>query len=147
MNVSGMFSTTGISASGLAAEKMRMEIAANNIANAHNTMTETGGPFRRQQVVFSDAMNGASVSGNAGSEAVIKGVQVIQITSDNSELPEIYDPGHPHADKRGFVRMPNVAIPVEMVDLMTASRAYESNLKALQTYRQMVEQSLSLLRG
>ena len=62
MNVSGMFSTTGISASGLAAEKMRMEIAANNIANAHNTMTETGGPFRRQQVVFSDAMNGASVS-------------------------------------------------------------------------------------
>ena len=75
------------------------------------------------------------------------GVRVVGVESDMSELPEIYDPGHPDANEDGYVQMPNVKIPHEMVDMMTASRAYEANLKSLQTFRQLAEQALSLLRG
>jgi flagellar basal-body rod protein FlgC len=82
-----------------------------------------------------------------GSTYGMQGVRVLGIQSDQSELPQIYDPGHPDANADGYVRLPNVRLPNEMVDLVTASRAYEANLKALHMYRQMTEQALALLRG
>jgi len=150
MGFGNLFSATGISSSGLSAERMRMEVAANNIANAHSTRSSDGGTFRRQQVVFSTAMeqlaSGAS-AGNVHRSPVLGGVNVVGVVPDDSPLPKILNPGHPDADADGYVEMPNVSLPTEMIDLMTANRAYEANLKSLQVFRQMAEQSLGLMRA
>ncbi len=138
----GLFSTTQIASSGLAAERMRMEVAANNIANANSTRTADGSPYRRQQVVFSAAMKQAL--GGAGQ---LTGVAIDGVQADLSEMPKVHSPGHPDADEDGFVTYPNVKLPHEMVDMMTAARAYEANLKSLQIFKTMTEQSLSLLKG
>lgn len=146
MSMEQMLSGMEISASGLASERLRMEVAANNIANMNSTQTAAGGPFQRQIVRISAAMN------QMGSPAQmpvddLKGVKVAGIIPDTSLGPLIHDPGHPDADSTGHVRMPNVNLSHEMVDMVTASRAYEANLKSLETFRQMAEQSLALLRG
>jgi flagellar basal-body rod protein FlgC len=83
--------------------------------------------------------------GSAGTGA--RGVQVVGVVDDPSEFPRVYNPGHPDADAQGFVQMPNVSLPMEMVNLMTASRAYEANLKVLQALRQQMDQVLALLRN
>lgn len=135
-----MFSAADISASGMAAERMRMETVAHNIANASSTSTPNGEPFRRQQLVFSEVMNNSPATHGMG------GVRVVSRQSDNSEFPEIYAPGHPDADENGILRTSNVKVPNEMVDLVTASRSYEANLKALSSFKDMIEQTLTLLR-
>lgn len=145
MGFGSVLSTTNISASGLAAERLRMEIAANNIANVHTTSTPEGGPYRRQQVQFASAMEESLGSDPQAISDSLAGVLVKGVTPDNSELPTVYNPGHPDADVDGFVKMPNVKLPMEMVDLMTASRAYDANLKSLTLFRQMAEQALSLM--
>ena len=133
-----------ISASGLTAERMRMEVIANNIANAMATRSASGtGPYRRQEIVFENIMSEHLARGGA---PTLGGVRVVGIVDDPSELPRLHDPGHPDADAEGFVTMPNVFLPIEMVNLMTASRAYEANLKVLQSLRQQLEQTLTLLR-
>ncbi|QDT11167.1 flagellar basal body rod protein FlgC [Planctomycetes bacterium K23_9] len=142
--MSGNFSSIDISASGLAAERLRMEVVANNIANAGTTMTDTGDPYRRQSVVFSAAMDQAAGANGNGQRY---GVEAIGLEADQSEFPMVYNPGHPHADKDGFVKMPNVQISHEMVDLITASRSYEANTKAISVYKEMIQQTLSLLQG
>ncbi|MEW4526324.1 MAG: flagellar basal body rod protein FlgC, partial [Maioricimonas sp. JB045] len=143
MSFGQLLSTTDIAASGLAAERLRMEVVANNIANAHSTRTAEGGPYRRQQVIFSTALENAIGAGQPG----LGGVNVVGIEQDMSPLQSIYDPGHPDAGPDGMVEMPNVRLPHEMVDLLTASRSYEANLKSLKMFRQMAEQALGLLRG
>jgi flagellar basal-body rod protein FlgC len=135
-----------ISASGLTGERLRMEIAANNIANIDSTMTPEGGPYRRKQVTFAAAMENV-MWGGANDVGDLHGVHVVGINEDTTPGPSVHNPSHPHADANGYVQMPNVNIPHEMVDLVTASRAYEANLKSLETFRQMAEQALSLLRG
>ena len=147
MSLQNLFGPADISASGLAAERMRMEVAANNIANARSTRAGGNGPYRRQQVVFEAELAGGvrSIAG-AGASSALGGVRVAEVTTDESPFPRVFDPGHPDADEDGMVTMPNVTLPYEMVDLMTASRAYEANLKALSAFRQMAEQSLSLLQ-
>lgn len=152
MSMSQILSGMDISASGLTGERLRMEVAANNIANQRSTRTAQGGPYQRQQVTFAAAMDqimspdgrmprgGVSVNG-------LKGVSVVGISSDQTPGELLYDPGHPDADATGHVRQSNVKLSEEMVDLVTASRAYEANLKSLETFRQMTEQALSLLRG
>ena len=137
MQVNGMFRSLDIAASGLSAERLRMEVVANNIANANSTRTAQGGPYRRQEVLFAPVVKGADSGG----------VQINGIANDESELPQVYRPGHPDADAQGMVTMPNVALPNEMVDLITASRAYEANLRAIRTFREMAEQTLSTLRS
>lgn len=141
-----LLSAGGISGSGMKAERLRMEIIANNIANANSTRTPEGGPFRRKEVVFEAVLRNAQekmfdpVRGrNLG------GVKVIDVVDDLTEMPRIYNPGHPDADAEGFVTMPNVNLPIEMVNLVTATRAYEANLKAAQTMTEMAEQSFNLL--
>jgi flagellar basal-body rod protein FlgC len=142
-----ILSTTDIAASGLAAERMRMEVAANNIANAHSTRSAGGGPYRRQTAVFSTVLHDRASTRDVAEARHLGGVKIAGIETDQTPLPKIFDPGHPDADEDGFVMMPNVQVPHEMVDLLTASRAYEANLKSLQTHRRMAEQALSMLRG
>ena len=140
----GIFNAIDISASGLMAERVRMETTANNIANANTTMTADGTPYSRQTVVFAAALD---KSGKSGSSPDQGGVQVVGIQSSNEEFPVVYDPSHPHADAEGMLRLPNVKIPNEMVDMITASRSYEANLRSISLFKDMVEQSLNLLRG
>ena len=141
-----LFAGADISASGMSAERQRMEIVANNIANASSTHSANGGPYRRQTLVFSEALQ--SAHGSSRNVDHLRGVTVLGTEADPTELPVIYNPGHPDADpETGMVTMPNVKLPNEMVDLITASRSYEANLKALSSFKQMIEQTLQLLRG
>ena len=138
------FSAIDISSSGLAAERFRMEVIANNIANANSTQSVDGGPYRRQQVVFA-----ANLQEQIGklTPSSFHGVQVLGVQSDPSDLIYVHDPSHPHANDEGMVAMPNVSIPNEMVDLITATRSYEANLTAIRSYQEMAQQTLSILRG
>jgi flagellar basal-body rod protein FlgC len=137
-----------ISASGLSAERFRMEIVANNIANASVTRTPEGGPYRRKEVVFETALEETGLRhGTASSPSNLAGVRVVEVIDDRSELPRDFRPGHPDADAEGFVTLPNVQLPIEMVNLITATRAYEANLKAAQSFVEMNQQALALVRG
>lgn len=133
------FSALDISASGMSAERLRMEVTANNIANANTTMTATGEPYRRQHVVF------AALTGQHGAPG--SGVQVLGVQPDPTPFEWVYKPEHPHANEDGNVRMSNVKIPNEMIDMISASRTYEANLRSISLYKEMVEETLSLLNG
>ncbi|MBI3463193.1 MAG: flagellar basal body rod protein FlgC [Planctomycetes bacterium] len=146
MSFDDILGATNISASGLAAERVRMEVLAHNIANANSTRGPNGGAFRRQDVIFAAVLNNQLGLGGPDM-AKLGGVQVAGVVDDPSELPRVFNPGHPDADKEGYVIMPNVQLPIEMVNLITASRSYEANLRVLQSFRQMSEQALSLVRG
>lgn len=142
------FNAFNISSTGLTSERLRMEVVANNIANASVTRTPEGGPFRRKDVVFETALNhNISITNGTLTTSGFAGVNVVGIVDDQSELPRVYNPGHPDADVEGFVTMPNVALPIEMVNLITATRAYEANLKAAQSFGDMAQQALALLKG
>jgi flagellar basal-body rod protein FlgC len=145
-----MFNSIGsaidISASGLSAERYRMEVIASNIANANATRSAEGGPYRRQQVVFATQQGALSALTTDDSNRLL-GVVVNGISHDNSEFPMVYNPGHPDADASGMVAMPNVQIPFEMVEMITATRSYEANLRSIKSFREMAEQTLALLRG
>ncbi len=145
MTFDDLLAATNISASGLSAERLRMEVVANNIANAFSTRSADGGPYRRQDLVFEAVLGERARAGGRG-QGTPGGVRVLGVAEDASELPRVYDPGHPDADRDGFVTMPNVHLPIEMVNLMTASRAYEANLRVLQAFRQSAEQALTLAR-
>jgi flagellar basal-body rod protein FlgC len=140
-----LFAGSAISGTGMSAERLRMEVIANNIANAQSTRSANGGPYRRQDVVFAELLGNGRPG--ADGQPVLKGVEAVERVEDPSELPRIYMPGHPDADAEGYVRFPNVQLPIEMVNLLTAARAYEANLKAAQTFKSMNEQALALLRG
>ncbi len=144
MSFNSLFAAAGISSSGMSAERYRMEVIANNVANANSTRSANGGPFRRQDVVFAEVLGDQTRPGGIPD---LRGVRAVELVEDQSELPRIYMPGHPDADAEGYVRMPNVQLPIEMVNLVTAARAYEANLRSMQTFRQMNEQALTLLRG
>lgn len=144
MPFDSLFAATAISNSGMSAERYRMEVIANNLANANSSRSVNGGPFRRQEVVFQEALGNALHPGGAPD---LRGVKVVGVVEDQSPFNRMYDPGHPDADAQGFVMMPNVQLPIEMVNLITASRAFEANLKAAQTFKTMNEQALGLLRA
>src|SRR5271156_678632 len=116
MGFEDLFGATNISSSGLSAERLRMEVIANNIANANSTRTPNGGPFRRQDVVFASVLGQRMRASSDGSH--LGGVQVAEVVDDMSELPRVYNPGHPDADSTGYVTMPNVQLPMEMVNLI-----------------------------
>lgn len=127
------------SGSGLTAERLRMEVISNNIANVNTTRTETGEPFRRKMVVFMPRPD-------------LKGVRIPKngIREDRSltnPLQLRYDPGHPDADESGYVHMPNVNIVTEMVDLISATRAYEANVQAINAAKTMAREALSIGRN
>ena len=148
----GMFDAFDISASALTAERMRMDVTAENLANAQTTRTADGGPYRRKEVVLQEVGNVAGFAGSlrtamgAGSSERPGGVEVAVIAEDSTPNKMVYDPGHPDADANGYVAMPNVDSVTEMVDLISASRAYEANVTALQSAKTMFSKTLDLLR-
>jgi flagellar basal-body rod protein FlgC len=145
----GMFDGLEISASGLTAERLRMDVTAQNLANAQTTRGADGQPYRRKAVVLAERQApgsfGAALAGAMGSGGS-KGVEVAAISEDQTPLKRVYDPSHPDADADGYVQMPNVDPVAEMVDLISAQRAYEANVTAMQAAKQMFAKTLELLR-
>jgi flagellar basal-body rod protein FlgC len=152
----GLFGSLDISASALSAERLRMDVTAENLANAQSTRTAGGGPYRRKEVVleatgdggFAGALASARAGGgSAGSGGGPDGgVRVSGIVEDQTPNRLVYDPSHPDANAQGYVSMPNVNPVTEMVDLISASRSYEANVTAMQTTKQMFSKTLDLLR-
>jgi len=131
------FGVFHVSASALAAQRQRMNTIASNMANAHSTRTAEGGPYRRQDVVFTTETIDPAQSG-------LEGVKVSSIVRDESPFKMVYDPGHPDADQDGFVAMPNVNIIEEMVNMMMASRAYEASVSTFNISKSMFMKTLEL---
>lgn len=145
----GLFDALDISASGLTAERLRMDVAAENLANAQTT-GENGQSYRRKEVVvrpreaqFSNVLAGAMGGGRSGTPG---GVEVAAIVQSDTPARRVFDPGHPDADGEGYVAMPDVQPVNEMVDLITASRAYEANVTAMQTAKTLFQKTLDILR-
>jgi flagellar basal-body rod protein FlgC len=146
----GLFDALDVSASGLTAERLRMDVAAENLANAQSTGAD-GRAYRRKEVVvrpqgqaFSAVL--ASVTGGGGRPSQARGVEVTEIRESEGPLRRVHDPGHPDADADGYVSLPDVQPVNEMVDLISASRAYEANVTAMQTAKQMFTKTLDILR-
>jgi flagellar basal-body rod protein FlgC len=138
----GLFDALDASGSALSAERLRMDVTAENLANAQSTRSADGtGPYKRKQVVLEQA--GSSF---ADSLQAARGVRVAGIVEDPSPARRVYDPGHPDADAQGYVTMPNVNTVTEMTDLIGASRAYEANVTAMQTAKSMFARTLDLLK-
>lgn len=133
-----------LTASALNAEKLRMQVIAQNIANANTTRTEKGEPYRRQLVAFESVLNKTSTLDLANSVENLQGVEVSGVYNDTSDFKRIFNPNHPHADENGFVALPNVDTAMEMVDMITSSRSYEANLAVMKTARSLAKQALSI---
>ena len=143
------FDAIDLAASGLTAERVRMDVTSENLANAQTTQGANGQPYRRQEVVLQQVGNtfGTQLAGALGQSGTTPGgVQVAGIVSDPTPDQLVYDPGHPGANAQGYVRMPNVNPVTEMTDLIDASRAYEANVTAMQSAKQMFSRTLDLLR-
>ena len=139
------FSVLDISASGLTAERARMGVIASNIANAQVTETSSGGPYKRKGVEFSSVLN-KSMTGSKSSNKMLSGVKIKGVTESKLPPNMVYMPGHPQANKEGFVSMPNVSIAKEMVDMIAASRSYEANTSVIASFRKMGERALNIIR-
>ena len=133
----------GISATGLDAENLRMKVLANNVANAQAHGPD-GQPYRRKEVLFEAKMADAMNMNDSGSD--LQGVEVKDIVESDRPFKTVYRPGHPYADKDGFVQMPNVNMVEEMVDLMGASRSYQANLNAVKMAKNMANEALDMLK-
>lgn len=143
-----IFNSINISASGLTAERFRMDIISKNIANANTTRTVDGTPYRRQVVVFKTEDNNTPFSEHLrrakGREIDLRGVEITSIQDDPSPFKEIYDPGHPDANEDGYVLMPNVDTILEMANLISASRAYDANVTAINGTKAMALKALEI---
>ncbi|MEY8319564.1 flagellar basal body rod protein FlgC [Lachnospiraceae bacterium 46-61] len=151
-------SALNISASGMTAERMRLDITSENISNLNTTRTEDGGPYKRKMVVFEtvkdrnfqQVLNGAArgVRGRngqkIGSIGAAGGVRVAEILEDDRDFKPVYDPLHPDADIDGYVMMPNVDLVKETIDAMSASRGYDANLTAFNAMKAMASKALEI---
>jgi flagellar basal-body rod protein FlgC len=135
--MSEMFMPLKISATALLAQKVRLNVIASNIANSSSTQTPQGGPYRRKDVVFKTYMY----------ENDSAGVDIPQVVEDQSPFRSVFDPAHPDADKNGFVLYPNINVLTEVVNLMTAQRAYEANLTMITSYKDMYMRTLDILKA
>ena len=148
-----IFGAMNVSASGLMAERMRMDTIAANLANANTTRGADGQAYRRKVVVLEQQASGGQSQFGQTLTAAMKsggdkpaGVQVAAIAEDSTPNKRVFDPGHPDADAQGYVMMPNVDSVTEMVDLISASRAYEANVTAMQAAKTLFNKTLELLR-
>jgi flagellar basal-body rod protein FlgC len=141
-------SAFAISASGLRAQRLRLEVIAANLANAQSTRTPEGGPYRRRDVVLR-SMPGGEVFDDLlpGGTAPSPGVEVTRVVTDQRPPRMVFDPGHPDANSQGYVAMPNIDVVTEMVDMMAASRAYEANVTAINASKRVLEAALNIGRG
>ena len=135
MKIENGFGPIDIAVSGLRAQNKSMEVISSNIANARTTDAGKGEPYRRLEVLL-----------KSEDDDEIGGVEIEKITKDMSDFAKVLDPGNPEADENGYVSMPNVSIPVEMMNLTMATRTYQANAAVLRRYQQMVDTTLELLR-
>ena len=142
-----LFSSLSVSASGMSAQRERAEVLVENIANADTTRTAEGGPYRRRDVVFEARQAESPFSSVFQNQlAAGNGVAVSDIVVDNTEPDRRYMPGHPDADKDGYVAFPRINPAEDMVDLMGASRAYQANVSAISAVKDMIQRSIDLFR-
>jgi flagellar basal-body rod protein FlgC len=130
----GMFGAIDIALSGMKAQTKQMEAIASNVANARTTDAGDGQPYRRVEAILKASEDGMS------------GVEIEEMARDSSEFEMIYDPGHPKANTEGYVTMPNVKLPMEMMNMTLASRTYQANTAILKRYQEIVNTALELLR-
>lgn len=144
-----LFNSFDISATGMTAERTRMETISKNIANANVTRTSSGTPYRRQMVVFKqNETTPFSTYLSKCSNVLLKGkgVKISAIIEDKTPFKQVYEPGHPDSDSNGYVQMPNVDITTEMVDMISATRAYEANMSSINTAKNMAMKALEIGR-
>lgn len=141
-----LFSVLSIGASGMAAQRTRAELLAENLANAETTRTPEGGPYRRKDAVFASATSESPFASVFDSQMRAGGVMVADIVTDTREPERRYLPGHPDADAEGYVAYPRINPAEDMVDLLGASRGYAANVAAITAAKDMIERSLDLLR-
>jgi flagellar basal-body rod protein FlgC len=143
-----LFSSIDVSASGMAAQRARTEVLVENLANSETTRTPEGGPYRRKDVVFAEDSGLGSFSSHLDSilGSPISGVEVSETTIDDSAPDLRYQPGHPDADKDGYVAYPKINPAEDMVDLLGASRGYEANVAAISAVKDMINKSLDLFK-
>jgi len=137
--MSGAVSSNDIALSGIQAQRLRMNLIANNIANVMTTRTRDGGAFRRQMAIFRGEQQGALLDPSGF------GVRVTKVIEDESPFRVVFDPAHPDANADGYVNYPNVNLAVEMVDLVTAQRAYEANINVILSGKRMSAKALEIL--
>ncbi len=164
--MAGILNAIELSSKGLSIQRKKMNVAAQNIANAETTKTDTGGPYRRQRVVVNEnkvkgtfnslvkqaglrlaRTNNRHVKGkhlHSQSGVELPSVSMRKITDPESSYRLVYDPTHPQADEKGYVKMPDVEVVNEMVDMMAAARAYEANTVAISTAKQMAKDALDI---
>jgi flagellar basal-body rod protein FlgC len=142
------FKAMDISSSGLAAQRLRMNVLSGNLANAQSTRGDDGGVYKRRDVVFSATPTGTQfedfLNGTNGTE--LRKVDVVGIHKDTNAPRRVFDPGHPDADDAGFVEMPNVQVMTEMVNMIAATRAFEANATAMDDAKQMATKALEIGR-
>ena len=148
-----VFDAMRIAASGLTAQRVRMDVIAQNLANVETTHTAEGGPYQRRVVQMEADVAASGTSESAGTDTSadetsaadnVRGVRVIGIAEDTTEGPLVYNPGHPDADKNGYVRMPNVNMTDELMDLMNARRIYEANATVFQVAKAMLHRAIDI---
>ena len=150
----GFWTSLKIGASALTAQRLRMDVIANNIANAETTRTAEGGPYQRQDVVFTPQGQNAFLPALAAARrdaanspaAGVGGVQVTRVVADSSPGPRVYDPAHPDADANGYVTYPNVNIVTEMTNMLSATRSYEAALAVVEAAKRMALKALEIGR-
>ncbi len=128
------FGPIDVAISGLRAQRRNITLISGNVANSQTTRTGNGQPYQRLEAVFQ------------ASDEPLGGVEITEVVPDTSAFPKVYKPGHPDADPDGYVKMPNVSLPMEMMNLSLATRAYQANAATLKRYQRMVETALDLLR-
>lgn len=140
--MSSFFKSMDISASGLSAQRIRMNIVSANLANAETTRTPNGGPYKRQDVIFSAKPIGPTFADELGRH--LSKVEVTDIHQDLREARKVYNPSHADADASGYVSMPNIQVMTEMVNMITATRAYEANATVFNETKNMAKKSLEI---
>ncbi|HEY4810005.1 MAG TPA: flagellar basal body rod protein FlgC [Solirubrobacteraceae bacterium] len=154
----GLFDAISIAGTGLAAERIRMDVTAENLANANTTKAANGQPYQRQEVelqqrgssdfggALSSALHPGAGAGAPASAATAGGVQVSGIVADSTPDQQVYDPGNPEANAKGYVKLPNISTVTEMTDLISESQSYQSDVTAMQTSKSMFTSMLGLLK-
>jgi flagellar basal-body rod protein FlgC len=137
----GLFKVFDIASSGMSAERFRLNVISQNLANSDATRTEEGGPYRRKAVVFQEAVNNSLKNGKD-----FAGVKIVSIEDDPSPFRQVYDPTHPDANEEGYVSYPNVNVLREMVDMISAQRAYEMNAAVVNSAKSMYNAALNIGR-
>ena len=143
-----LFSSLDVSASGMSAQRERAQVLVENIANAETTRTAEGGPYRRRDVVFQSSPVSSPFGSVLGAQLdqPSTGVRVSDLVTDNTEPNRRYMPGHPDADKDGYVLFPHINPAEDMVDLLGASRSYQANVSAISAVKDMIQRSIDLFR-